>query len=90
MPLASWLRGPMKEMVMDALSSSWQHDLFRPGALQQVVNDHMQGRNNNADKLFAFLLLEKNIAALRSIGKAEPQRAEATEPAALVLNPILC
>jgi asparagine synthase (glutamine-hydrolysing) len=84
MPLASWLRGPIKEMVMDALSSSWQHDFFRPGVLQQVVDDHMLGRSNNADKLFAFLLLEKNIAALRSIGKAELQQAEAAEPLAAV------
>ncbi len=76
MPLASWLRGPMKAMVMDSLSASWQRDFFRPGILEQVTDDHMHGRNNNADKLFAFLLLEKNIAALSDIGKIAPLRVQ--------------
>jgi asparagine synthase (glutamine-hydrolysing) len=67
LPLAGWLRGKMKPMVEDTLASTWQTPYFNTNILQNIVTDHFSHRNNNADKIFAFLLLERNIAYLRSL-----------------------
>lgn len=67
LPLARWLRGPLKPMVMDQLQGSWQMEYFRPGQMETVVTSHMQGRSSHADKIFAFILLEKSVKYLRSL-----------------------
>jgi asparagine synthase (glutamine-hydrolysing) len=67
LPLAHWLRGTMKPLVQDTLASTWQTDYFNKDVLDTVLNDHFTHRNNNADKIFAFLLLERNVHYLRSL-----------------------
>lgn len=67
LPLARWMRNELKDKVRDYLASTWQRDYLRPGAMQAVADSHMSGRNDNADKLFAFMLLEDNVRRLRSI-----------------------
>lgn len=67
LPLADWLRADLREKVRDLLASSWQRDYLRPEAMKRVVDDHMAGRNDNADKIFAFMLAEENVRRMRSI-----------------------
>jgi asparagine synthase (glutamine-hydrolysing) len=67
LPLAKWFRKDMKSFICDTLSSTWQNDYLIPGAMQGVIEDHLTCRNDNADKLWAFVLLEGNVRHLRSI-----------------------
>lgn len=66
-PLSQWFRNDLKSFVCDTLSSTWQNDYLIPGAMQGVIEDHLTGRNDNADKIWAFVLLEGNVRHLRSI-----------------------
>ena len=67
LPLAHWLRGPLREYMMENLQSSWQKDYLKTGAMARVIEDHLHHRNDNADKIWAFLLLENNVRALRAV-----------------------
>ena len=67
LPLAHWLRGPLRDYAMDCLAGTWQADYLRPGAMARVVDAHMRGANDNADKIWAFLLLENNVRRLRAV-----------------------
>ncbi len=67
LPLAHWLRNEMKPLVQDTLSSTWQKPYFKESVLETVIDNHFTHRNNNADKIFAFLLLERNVNYLRSL-----------------------
>lgn len=73
LPLAEWFRGAMRDTVADQLTASWQRDYLTQGAMQRVIEDHCTFRNNNADKIWAFILLEGNVRHLRSIA---PHRLE--------------
>ncbi|MEQ1652144.1 MAG: asparagine synthase C-terminal domain-containing protein, partial [Hyphomicrobium sp.] len=70
LPLADWFRRDMKPFVCDTLASTWQAEYLQPGAMQEIVDDHLSRRNNNADKIWAFVLLEGNVRHLRSITPA--------------------
>ena len=70
LPLAQWFRKDMKSFICDTLSSTWQSDYLIPGAIQSVIQDHLTCRNDNADKIWAFVLLEGNVRHLRSISPA--------------------
>jgi asparagine synthase (glutamine-hydrolysing) len=67
LPLAGWFRGTLKSYVLDNLSSTWQGDYLHKPALQKMADEHMSGKNNNADKLWAFALLENNVRQLKQI-----------------------
>lgn len=68
LPLSRWFRTTLKERLTDAAASTWQRDYFKPGALERIIDWHMSGKGNFPDKLWAFLLLENNVRALRAIG----------------------
>lgn len=67
LPLSRWFRTSLKERLFGAMQNSWQKDYFRPGALEKIVDWHMSGKANLPDKLWAFMLLENNVRALRAI-----------------------
>ncbi len=67
LPLSRWFRTTLRDRLVGAMWNSWQKDYFRPGALEQVVDWHMTGKADMPDKLWAFMLLENNVRALRSI-----------------------
>ncbi|MGB4100935.1 MAG: asparagine synthase (glutamine-hydrolyzing) [Alphaproteobacteria bacterium] len=67
LPLADWFRRDMKPFVCDTLASTWQAEYLLPGAMQGIVDDHLAQRNNNADKIWAFVLLDGNVRHLRAI-----------------------
>jgi asparagine synthase (glutamine-hydrolysing) len=67
LPLARWFREDMKPLMMDTLSGTWQNDYLVPGAMARVIDDHLRRKNDNADKLWAFVLLDANVRNLRAI-----------------------
>jgi asparagine synthase (glutamine-hydrolysing) len=58
-PLAQWLRGPLREMVTDLLTDATAHGrgYFDPAAVQQLIDQHMSGIDR-ASQLYALLMLE--------------------------------
>jgi asparagine synthase (glutamine-hydrolysing) len=68
LPIAAWFRGRLRDFVFDTMRSTWQSDFLRPGAMERIVDWHMSGRSNFADKIWAFVLLEHNVRAMRAIG----------------------
>lgn len=41
-------------MVEDCLATTWQSDFLRPSAMQRIVDTHMSGKADFADKIWAF------------------------------------
>ena len=78
LPLAEWFRGPLRELVHDTLASTWQRDFFRPGAMERIVAWHMAGRADFSDKIWAFVLLDRNVRAMRSLGASFESRNAAS------------
>lgn len=59
-PIAKWFRTSLKDRTIDALmgSDARCHRIFRPEAVSQLVNEHMQGRVNQGYRLWNLLVLE--------------------------------
>jgi asparagine synthase (glutamine-hydrolysing) len=59
-PVSAWLRGPLRTLVEDTLSSSAvaRRGLLRPDAVQRLVRAHMEGRADRARQVFTLLALE--------------------------------
>jgi asparagine synthase (glutamine-hydrolysing) len=59
-PLADWMRGPLKELTRDVLLDrrAESRDLFRPDVVRRLVDDHHQGRANRASELWQLVVLE--------------------------------
>jgi asparagine synthase (glutamine-hydrolysing) len=59
-PIAKWFRTSLKERTIDALlgSDARCHRFFRPEAVRQLVDQHMQGRVNQCYRLWNLLVLE--------------------------------
>lgn len=68
MPLGRWLRNELRPMVEEAAAQSWQKDFFRPGAMERIIGAHMAGKADFADKIWAFITLERNVQTLRAMG----------------------
>lgn len=59
-PIAKWFRTSLKDRTIDALlgADAKCHEIFRPDAISQMVNEHMQGRVNQGYRLWNLLVLE--------------------------------
>jgi asparagine synthase (glutamine-hydrolysing) len=59
-PLARWLREDLREMVQDQLtaSSSIHEHILRPAYVRWLLDEHMSGRRNFTDQLYALLMLD--------------------------------
>jgi asparagine synthase (glutamine-hydrolysing) len=59
-PLASWLRGPLRARVGSCLSGGTLRDsgVFEPRALQRLVDQHLSGLRDHSQSLWALLMLE--------------------------------
>jgi asparagine synthase (glutamine-hydrolysing) len=59
-PIAKWFRTSLKDRTIDALlgPDAKCHAIFRPDAISQMVNEHMQGRVNQGYRLWNLLVLE--------------------------------
>ena len=60
-PLAEWLRGSLKEMVLDTVLSdrALARGYFKPAAVREMVAAHMAGSNDHQYPLWDLLLLER-------------------------------
>jgi asparagine synthase (glutamine-hydrolysing) len=67
MPLGRWLREDLRPMVEEALADSWQTDFIKPGAMQKIWQAHLSGKADFADKIWAFITVERNVRALRAM-----------------------
>ncbi|MBA2356107.1 MAG: asparagine synthase (glutamine-hydrolyzing), partial [Acidobacteria bacterium] len=58
-PLAAWFRGPLQPLLRESLSPEALRVLpeLRPGAVQQLVDQHIAGRANHAFKLWGLVTL---------------------------------
>jgi len=74
-PLGAWLRTRLRPLLLDALSpeATRRRGLFRPEAVQRLLDAHLRGRGDHARKLFSLLSLEMWLSGLApSAARAEP------------------
>ena len=65
-PLASWLRGPLKERVKEAVLGATMRatGIFNMDFLKELVDQHQSGRRDNSAPLWSLLMFE---AFLRNV-----------------------
>ncbi|HEY6157086.1 MAG TPA: asparagine synthase (glutamine-hydrolyzing) [Gemmatimonadales bacterium] len=58
-PLAEWLRGPLKELAVEAVSSSLLRNalILNQTSIKTVANDHLEGRADFSRALWALITL---------------------------------
>jgi asparagine synthase (glutamine-hydrolysing) len=59
-PLETWLRGPLRELVRDALLSAKarQRGLTNSRKVEEIIQEHESGRRNNSYFLYLLMVLE--------------------------------
>jgi asparagine synthase (glutamine-hydrolysing) len=59
-PLRAWLRGPLKSMLHDQLSSDTlrKRGLFNPYAVSRLVSENEMGRTDNAGSILSLMCIE--------------------------------
>jgi asparagine synthase (glutamine-hydrolysing) len=59
-PLASWLRGPLRESMKAAVLNPVLLDtgIFNAGFLQQMIDEHLAGTKDHSTALWAVLMFE--------------------------------
>lgn len=59
-PLARWLREDLRELLQDHLTaaSGLFRRILRPAYVQWLMDEHLSGRRNFTDQLYALLMLE--------------------------------
>ena len=67
-PLASWLRGPLRDWAEELLSESALSSggLLDPGPIREVWSAHLSGRENHHHKLWVILMLQSWMQRDRS------------------------
>jgi asparagine synthase (glutamine-hydrolysing) len=70
-PIADWLRGPLREMLRDTLfgRAARERGLFEPRALQWLVDEHEAGVTDHHPQLWALLMLELWFARFIDAGR---------------------
>jgi asparagine synthase (glutamine-hydrolysing) len=63
-PIASWLRGPLRDWAGDLLDRSELHQqgLLRPEPIRQAWHEHLSGRRNHDYALWSVLMLQAWLA----------------------------
>jgi asparagine synthase (glutamine-hydrolysing) len=59
-PVGEWFRGGLRELLCDALSpeSVRRRNLFRPEAVQHLLDEHLSRTRNHAIVLWTLLTME--------------------------------
>jgi asparagine synthase (glutamine-hydrolysing) len=67
-PLAQWLRGPLRAWALDLLSPTAikRDGLFDPHAIARALDDHMSGRRDRHNDLWSALVAQQWLEAQRS------------------------
>ena len=60
-PLASWLRGPLKDKLESAMESERMYDcgLFDPAQTRKLLQQHQDRHRDNSDSLWSLLMFER-------------------------------
>lgn len=60
MPVAHWIRGPLRGLVLDALSPDRlrRQGLFDPPRIEHLLQEHFQGRRDNRKVLWTLLMFQ--------------------------------
>ncbi len=64
-PLAAWLRGPLRDEMCDRLmgASFLEAGIFRPESIVGLINDHLSRRDDHSHRLWALMILQASIAS---------------------------
>jgi len=71
LPIAAWIKGSLREMVLDVLSpgSLARTGLFNPDYVRQIIDDHLAGRRDNSRPIWGltnFMLWHDALHSTRS------------------------
>lgn len=58
LPIDIWLRGPLRDWAEDLLSPSTLKETFDPLPIRQLWKDHLSGRKDHKESLWAILMFE--------------------------------
>jgi asparagine synthase (glutamine-hydrolysing) len=74
-PLASWFRGPLREMLHDHLTSGafLQRGIVSPPFVKHLLHEHETGRRDNYHWLWMLLMLELWFEAWRGCTAGIPE-----------------
>jgi hypothetical protein len=71
----------MRERFLDTFSSTWQKQFFSEGVLDRIATEHLNSDADHAAKIFAILVLEQNVSAMRSFATLNtPEREKIVLP----------
>jgi asparagine synthase (glutamine-hydrolysing) len=59
-PIAAWLRGPLRDVLHERLSAArlTRRGLFEPAPVAQLISEHVAGRRNHRKVLWALLMFD--------------------------------
>ena len=59
-PVAEWLRGPLRDMMLDLLSPARlkQQGLLEPAVVTGLIQDHIEGRRDNRKPIWTLLMMQ--------------------------------
>jgi asparagine synthase (glutamine-hydrolysing) len=59
-PVAEWLRGPLRSLMLDLLSPDRlrRQGLLDPGAVGLLIADHLEGRRDNRKPIWTLLMMQ--------------------------------
>jgi asparagine synthase (glutamine-hydrolysing) len=65
-PLKNWLRGPLEPFMRDLLDEGRlrERGWFAPAEVRRLVEEHVQGRENHAHRLWCLMSLELSMRSL--------------------------
>jgi len=77
-PLASWLRGPLRQRARDAVlgDSLAETGLFDPGYLRQLFDQHQSGSRDHSAPLWSLLMFDAFIRQMDATYPSGKQRFE--------------
>jgi asparagine synthase (glutamine-hydrolysing) len=72
-PLPAWFRGPLREFVADCLTSKrfLERGFVSPPQIQSMLEEHWDGRRNNASFLWLLLVLELWLVSQEGAGSGK-------------------
>jgi asparagine synthase (glutamine-hydrolysing) len=78
-PIDSWFRGPLRELVHDSLlgRTFLERGIVSPDFARYLVEEHESGRRNNHHQIYALLMLELWFESLEPVASADPSRSYA-------------
>jgi len=60
-PVAKWIKGPLRKMTLDLLSEGRLKDdgYFRPEVVSRLLDDHFAGRADNRKRIWTLIMFQK-------------------------------